>query len=248
MLAEIFKLLDSTITRIILTIQLITAVGALLRGELRWFLGVLLSVAVLLIIVVAVHIISARHPDAILLPGDIEQVFPRYKEQLRALAFFVVVIGMMFLVVLVEEIASISTPQMTDALVSTPAPTRYDAIQPTATEESILVPTPTPTPSPEPPELWHVIQDGENPWCLSEKYYGDGEYFLAICWYNRQLGRLGENCEQLSVGSVLAIPYDADTPYHQHPDPSSHPGRRGVDYFCQDTDWEMFSVGAPLNP
>lgn len=112
--------------------------------------------------------------------------------------------------------------------------------------------------------LSHQVEESENLWCIAKKYYDDGDLYPLLCQYN-----YGEPlCSQpLHPGDLLFIPVAADFAAKNlaldqlNPIPSGKLNQfrridratinanslklRGVDYWCQDNDDEIYREGKP---
>lgn len=122
----------------------------------------------------------------------------------------------------------IHTPTVTPTFTPTPTPTSTNTPTATATFTPTATPTVTKTP------ILHRVEEGENLWCISEKYYGKGEgpYFEELCAHNRLI--IGADCRRIQPGQELTIPTNED--YRALPPLRIPFGVRGKDYFCVDVD------------
>jgi len=126
-------------------------------------------------------------------------------------------------------LASQPTPPIPDAKATvTAAVATALASQPTPT----FTPMPTPTVTKTP--ISHRVTKGENLWCISERYYGQGSgsFFEELCAHNRLI--IGADCTIIQPGQELTIPTNED--YTQLPQLRIPFGVRGKDYFCVDAD------------
>lgn len=120
----------------------------------------------------------------------------------------------------------------------TPAPTPTATPPPATPGPTALptwtpYPTATPSPMPTPTPIFHVIREGENPWCISMAHYHTGALWGLICKANVQFSSLEECAENLRVGDELWIPAKPDFPQSPIPDPLPVPWVRGKDYICE---------------
>lgn len=136
----------------------------------------------------------------------------------------------MTLTLLHDAFEGTPTPTFVPTATATPMPPT-----PSLTATSTLAPSPTPTsiPTPTPTPIFHLIQTGENPWCISQKYYHTGALWGLICKANLQFSSPEDCAKNLQKGEALWIPIKPDFPQSPIPDPLPTSWVRGKDYICQ---------------